>query len=91
MALIVQKYGGTSVGTVDKIRHVANKVVETKKAGNDLVVVVSAMAGETDRLIGLAHQIVDKPDEREYDVMVSTGEQVSIQKGYKSSKQSLHL
>ena len=78
MALIVQKYGGTSVGTIDKIRHVAKRVVETKKAGNDLVVVVSAMAGETDRLIELAHKIVDKPDEREYDVLVSTGEQVSI-------------
>lgn len=78
MALIVQKYGGTSVATIDNIQHVAKKVVETKEAGNDLVVVVSAMAGETDRLIELAHQIVDKPDEREYDVMVSTGEQVSI-------------
>ena len=78
MALIVQKYGGTSVGTIEKIKHVAKKVVEAKKAGNDLVVVVSAMAGETDRLIELAHKIVDKPDEREYDVLVSTGEQVSI-------------
>ena len=78
MALIVQKYGGTSVATIDKIRHVAGRVVETKKAGNDMVVVVSAMAGETDRLVELAHQIVDKPDEREYDVMVSTGEQISI-------------
>lgn len=78
MALVVQKYGGTSVATIDKIRHVAKKVVETKEAGNDLVVVVSAMAGETDRLIELARQVVDKPDEREYDVMVSTGEQVSI-------------
>lgn len=78
MALIVQKYGGTSVATIDKIRHVARKVVEVKNAGNDLVVVVSAMAGETDRLIELAHQVVDKPDEREYDVLVSTGEQVSI-------------
>lgn len=78
MALIVQKYGGTSVGTIDKIKHVAKKVVEVKKTGNDLVVVVSAMAGETDRLIELAHQMVDKPDEREYDVLVSTGEQVSI-------------
>jgi aspartate kinase len=78
VALVVQKYGGTSVATVDKIRHVAKRVVETKKAGNELVVVVSAMAGETDRLIELAHQIVDKPDEREYDVVVSTGEQVSI-------------
>jgi aspartate kinase len=57
---------------------VAKKVVETKKTGNDLVVVVSAMAGETDRLIDLAHQIVDTPNEREYDVMVSTGEQVSV-------------
>jgi len=78
VALIVQKYGGTSVATIDKIRHVAKKVVESKKEGNDLVVVVSAMAGETDRLIDLAHQIVNKPDEREYDVLVSTGEQVSI-------------
>ena len=78
MALIIQKYGGTSVATIDKIKHVAKKVVETKKAGNDLIVVVSAMAGETDRLIELAHQIVARPDEREYDVMVSTGEQVSI-------------
>ncbi len=78
MALIVQKYGGTSVATIDKIKHVAKKVVEAKKADNDLVVVVSAMAGETDRLIELAHKIVDKPDEREYDVLVSTGEQVSI-------------
>ncbi|KPJ62068.1 MAG: aspartate kinase [Deltaproteobacteria bacterium DG_8] len=78
MALVVQKYGGTSVATLDKIRDVAKKVVETKETGNDLVVVVSAMAGETDRLIDLAHQIADKPDEREYDVMVSTGEQVSI-------------
>ena len=78
MALIVQKYGGTSVATIDKIKHVAKKVVEAKKEGNDLVVVVSAMAGETDRLIELAHKIVDKPHEREYDVLVSTGEQVSI-------------
>ncbi len=78
MALIVQKYGGTSVATIDKIKHVAKKIVEAKKEGNDLVVVVSAMAGETDRLIELAHKIVDKPHEREYDVLVSTGEQVSI-------------
>jgi aspartate kinase len=78
VALIVQKFGGTSVGTIDKIRHVATRVVATKKAGNDVIVVVSAMAGETDRLINLAHEMVDKPDGREYDVMVSTGEQVSI-------------
>ena len=78
MAVIVQKYGGTSVGTVEKIQHVARRVVTTKMAGNDVVVVVSAMAGETDRLINLAHEMVEKPDGREYDMMVSTGEQVSI-------------
>jgi aspartate kinase len=78
VAVIVQKYGGTSVGTVEKIKHVAQRVVEAKVAGNDVVVVVSAMAGETDRLINLAHEMVDKPDGREYDMMVSTGEQVSI-------------
>ena len=78
MAVIVQKFGGTSVGTVEKIKHVAQRVVTTKMAGNHVVVVVSAMAGETDRLINLAHKMVDKPDGREYDMMVSTGEQVSI-------------
>jgi len=78
VALIVQKFGGTSVGSVERIRHVANKVVQARQAGNDLVVVVSAMAGETDRLINLAQELVDKPDGREYDVMVSTGEQVAI-------------
>ena len=78
MAVIVQKYGGTSVGTVEKIQHVARRVVATKMAGNDVVVVVSAMAGETDRLINLAHEMVEKPHGREYDMMVSTGEQVSI-------------
>jgi aspartate kinase len=78
VAVIVQKYGGTSVGTVEKIKHVAQRVVATKMAGNNVVVVVSAMAGETDRLINLAHDMVDKPDGREYDMMVSTGEQVSI-------------
>ena len=78
MALIIQKFGGTSVGTIDKIRHVAARVVATQQAGNDVIVVVSAMAGETDRLINLAHEMIDKPDGREYDVMVSTGEQVSV-------------
>jgi len=78
VAVIVQKYGGTSVGTVEKIQHVARRVVATKMAGNDVVVVVSAMAGETDRLINLAHEMVEKPHGREYDMMVSTGEQVSI-------------
>ena len=78
MTVIVQKFGGTSVGTVEKIKHVAQRVVATKMAGNDVVVVVSAMAGETDRLINLANEMVEKPDGREYDMMVSTGEQVSI-------------
>ena len=75
--LIVQKFGGTSVGDIERIRKVAKKVVETKRAGNDVVVVVSAMAGETDRLINLAYQLTDNPDMRELDVLVSTGEQVS--------------
>jgi aspartate kinase len=78
MALIVQKYGGTSVGDVDRIRNVARRVTEARKAGNDVVVVVSAMAGETDRLIGLAHKVAERPNERELDVILATGEQVSI-------------
>ena len=78
MPLIVQKYGGSSVADVDRIKNVARRVVETKVQGNDLVVVVSAMAGETDRLLGLAAKISDTPDERELDVIVATGEQISI-------------
>lgn len=78
VALIVQKYGGTSVGSVERIRNVAKRVVQARQAGNDLVVVVSAMSGETDRLINLAHEMVEKPDGRELDMMVSTGEQVAI-------------
>jgi len=78
MALIVQKYGGTSVGTIEKIENVAEKLIATRKAGHDVVVVVSAMSGETNRLIELAHQITPQPDPREYDVLVSTGEQVTI-------------
>lgn len=78
MALIVQKYGGTSVGSVERIRNVAQRAVKTKGQGHKVIVVVSAMSGETDKLIGLAHQITDMPDEREYDVLVSTGEQVSV-------------
>ncbi len=78
MALIVQKYGGTSVGTVEKIENVAERLIAGKKAGDDIVVAVSAMSGETNRLVELAHQISDKPDPREYDVLVSTGEQVTI-------------
>jgi aspartate kinase len=78
MALIVQKYGGTSVGTVEKIKNVAKRVAQSKDEGNDVVVVVSAMAGETNRLLGLAHQISEMPNERELDVVASTGEQVTI-------------
>ena len=78
MALIVQKYGGTSVGTVEKILGVADKVIATKNAGNDVVVVVSAMSGETNRLVDLAKKVDPNPDPREYDVIVATGEQVTI-------------
>ena len=77
MGLIVQKYGGTSVGSVERIKNVARKVVAAKQAGRDLIVVVSAMAGETNRLEGLAQQISDAPDERERDVLLASGEQVS--------------
>ncbi|MGU4099855.1 aspartate kinase [Pseudomonas aeruginosa] len=78
MALIVQKFGGTSVGTVERIEQVAEKVKKFREAGDDVVVVVSAMSGETNRLIGLANQIMEQPIPRELDVMVSTGEQVTI-------------
>jgi aspartate kinase len=78
MALVVQKYGGTSVGDIERIRNVASRVLRTKNQGHQVVVVVSAMAGETDKLIRLAQQITPTPDERELDVLVSTGEQVSI-------------
>jgi aspartate kinase len=78
MALVVQKYGGTSVGDIERIKNVASRVVRTKNEGHQVVVVVSAMAGETDKLIRLAQQITPTPDERELDVLVSTGEQVSI-------------
>ncbi|MBG6630947.1 aspartate kinase [Pseudomonas aeruginosa] len=78
MALIVQKFGGTSVGTGERIEQVAEKVKKFREAGDDVVVVVSAMSGETNRLIGLANQIMEQPVPRELDVMVSTGEQVTI-------------
>ena len=78
MALIVQKFGGTSVGSVEKIKNVAKRVVREKERGNDLVVVLSAMSGETNRLVALANEISERPAEREYDVLVSTGEQVTI-------------
>ncbi len=78
MALIVQKYGGTSVGSPDRIRNVARRVARYKALGHQVVVVVSAMSGETNRLIELARQIMPEPDPRELDQMVSTGEQVTI-------------
>ncbi len=78
MALIVQKYGGTSVGSIDKIRAVAERVAKTASEGNQMVVVLSAMAGQTDGLIKLAHELTEDPDARELDVLMSTGEQVSV-------------
>jgi aspartate kinase len=78
MALIVQKYGGTSVGSAERIQAVANRVVETVKAGNDLVVVVSAMGKTTDGLVKLANELSSQPNRREMDVLLATGEQVTI-------------
>ena len=78
MSLLVQKYGGTSVASVDRIKQVAAKILAARRAGHDLVVVVSAMAGETNRLIALAQQISELPDEREKDVLLASGEQVSV-------------
>ena len=78
MALIVQKYGGTSVGSPERIEAVADRVLKYRDAGNQVVVVVSAMSGETDRLLGLARAITDQPEPRELDVLLSTGEQVTI-------------
>jgi aspartate kinase len=76
--LIVQKYGGTSVGTIDRMRAVARRCLATQRQGHDVVVIVSAMSGETNRLIALAKQLSELPSERELDVIVSTGEQVSV-------------
>lgn len=78
MALIVQKFGGTSVADIEKIQNAAKKVIQAKREGNSVVVVLSAMAGETDRLIDLAYSASDNPTEREYDVLISTGEQVTV-------------
>jgi len=78
MSLIVQKYGGTSVGTIEKIGKVADKVAACARSGDKVVVAVSAMSGETNRLISLANEMSDKPHAREMDVIVSTGEQVTI-------------
>ncbi len=78
MALIVQKYGGTSVGTIDRIQNVARRVAATRAQGNEVIVVVSAMAGETNRLLKLAQDVSANPDAREGDVLVATGEQVTV-------------
>jgi aspartate kinase len=78
MALVVQKYGGTSVGSIEKIQNVARRVARTYDEGNDMVVVVSAMSGETNKLVALAEEMCEFPSEREYDVLVAAGEQVSI-------------
>jgi aspartate kinase len=78
MGLIVQKYGGTSVADLGRIENVARRVIKTKEDGHDVIVVLSAMAGETDRLIDLAHKVTDEPQEREYDALIATGEQVTV-------------
>jgi aspartate kinase len=78
MALIVQKFGGTSVGTIDRIRNVANRIKTTRDAGNQVVAVVSAMSGVTDGLIKMARELSENPSERELDVLLATGEQQSI-------------
>jgi aspartate kinase len=78
MALYVYKFGGTSVGSIDRIKAVAERVKKVREAGDDLVVVLSAMSGETNRLIGLAKEMQAQPNERELDAMVSTGEQVTV-------------
>ncbi|MBV7433489.1 aspartate kinase [Cardiobacteriaceae bacterium TAE3-ERU3] len=78
MALIVHKYGGTSMGSIERIENVAERVIRARKAGHDVVVAVSAMSGETNRLLGLAHGITKRPTPRELDMLLSSGEQVSI-------------
>ena len=78
MAIVVQKYGGASVADLEKIEKVAEKVIRARQAGNDVVVVLSAMSGETDRLIRLAQEAAGEPDKREYDALISTGEQVTV-------------
>ena len=77
MSLIVQKYGGTSVGSIDRIMNVAKRAIAYRRKGHQVVVVVSAMSGKTDELIQMAYQVNQNPDKREMDMLVSTGEQVS--------------
>jgi aspartate kinase len=98
VALVVQKFGGTSVGSIEKIKNVAKRVVREKEKGNDVAVVVSAMAGETNRLLELASEVSDQPHEREVDVLVATGEQVTaallsivlVDMGYKAKSYMGH-
>jgi len=78
MALYVHKYGGTSVGSVERIKHVAENVIKARQRGEEVIVVVSAMSGETNRLVALAKEAQVTPDVREMDVLLSTGEQVTI-------------
>ena len=82
MPVIVQKYGGTSIGSIEKISQVAEKIIAEKEKGNDLVVVVSAMSGETNKLVELAKSINKDPCGREYDVLLSTGEHITISVSY---------
>jgi len=77
LALVVQKFGGTSVGSIERIRNVAKRCLAAQRAGNDVVVIVSAMSGETNRLLGLAHEVTKIPEAREMDVIAATGEQVT--------------
>jgi aspartate kinase len=77
VSLLVQKFGGTSVGSIDRIQNVARRCIASQQAGNDVVLIVSAMSGETNRLLGLAHQVMAVPDAREMDAIAATGEQVS--------------
>src|SRR5277367_1839194 len=78
MGLIVQKFGGTSVGTIERIRHVAGLALDSRTKGDDVVLVVSAMSGETNRLVELATQINPIPYSREYDMLIASGEQVAV-------------
>ena len=77
MALVVQKFGGTSVGSIERIRNVARRAIATQRAGHRVVVIVSAMSGETNRLLALAHEVTKVPDAREMDAIAATGEQVT--------------
>ena len=76
--LIVQKYGGTSVGTIERMKAVAERCLRTQRAGHQVAIVVSAMSGETNRLLELTRQLQEDPNDREVDVIISTGEQVSV-------------